>query len=138
MADNTQKSTNKLHPMHVQYYYNIHKWVMKEKGSCSEPTSHEANQINIACFTTWRGIKECCTLFGIHALLVTHTVHIHWEVHAHVHIEVHVHIHVHAYVHTQFIYFGYLVRTHIHYMIKEERMRNIFTVCWSNYIILYM
>ena len=39
---------------------------------------------------------SCCTLLGIHALLVTHTVHIHGEVHAHVHIEVHVHVHVHT------------------------------------------
>ena len=32
--------------------------VRKEKGSCSEPTYHEENQINIACFTTSRGNEE--------------------------------------------------------------------------------
>ena len=30
----------------------------EEKGSCSEPTTHEENQINIACFTTSRNNEE--------------------------------------------------------------------------------
>ena len=33
-------------------------WVRKKKGSYSEPTSHEENHINIACFTTSRGNEE--------------------------------------------------------------------------------
>ena len=54
-----------------------------------------------------------CTCIYTH-VHVTHTVHVHGEVHVHVHIEVHIHVHVH----TQFMCFGYLVRTHIHCMIK--------------------
>ena len=59
MGDDTQKFTDKPHPMHVEYSINVNtNGVRKEKGSCSEPTSHEENQINIACFTTSRGNEE--------------------------------------------------------------------------------
>ena len=58
MADDTQKLTDKPHPMHVDSINVNTNGVSKEKGSCSESTSHEENQINIACFTTSRGNKE--------------------------------------------------------------------------------